>query len=249
MATSSRSRQEEDTALVLHTYPYSETSLIVEVFTRHFGRIGLLAKGAKRPRSVLRGTLHAFQPLTIAWLGKNDLRTLASADWQAALPQLTGIGLICGFYLNELILKLLRRDDPHEKLFDYYMEAIIQLRQIKMEGQHNASINPLLRRFELHLLRELGYAVSLDYDADLGTQIIASKSYEYINDHGPVVAKPNSTRFKFSGQTLIDMAQNNYSNPTVLIESKQIMRQLISHYLDDQPLHTRQLIKDLKEIV
>src|SRR5688500_7506646 len=198
MATSSRSRQEEDTALVLHTYSYSETSLIVEVFTRHFGRVGLLAKGAKRPRSVLRGSLLAFQPLTITWFGKNELRTLAHADWQAVLPQLTGIGLICGFYLNELILKLLRRDDPHEKLFDYYKEAIMQLRQVKTEGRHNVSVNTLLRRFELHLLKELGYAVLLGNDADLGTQISPSKTYEYINEHGPVIAKANSIHFKFS---------------------------------------------------
>src|SRR5258706_6446325 len=123
-------RHQEDLAFVLHTYPYSETSLIAEVLTRNHGRLSMVAKGAKRPRSALRGVLHAFQPLVITWFGKNELRTLGKAEWQTALPQLSGTALMCGFYLNELMLKLTRRDDPHEALFDFYSVTVVMLRDV-----------------------------------------------------------------------------------------------------------------------
>ena len=109
-------RAEHEPGFVLHTYPYRETSLIVEAFTRQHGRTALIAKGARRPRSALRGVLLAFQPLLLSWAGRSDLRTLHKAEWQGGLPQLKGAGLLCGFSLNELMVKPLARDDPHEEL-------------------------------------------------------------------------------------------------------------------------------------
>jgi DNA repair protein RecO (recombination protein O) len=148
-----RKIQEPQPAFVLHSYPYRETSLIVEAFTRHHGRIGLLAKGARRPKSALRGTLLAFQPLLIQWGGRGELRGLHSAEWQGGVAQLKGIGLMSGFYLNELLLRFLHRDDPHEGLFDLYAEAISAL-------STNNRIAATLRRFEKFLLGELGYALT-----------------------------------------------------------------------------------------
>src|SRR3954447_15614048 len=104
-------RQESREAFVLHTYPYRETSLIVEAFTRSFGRVSLLARGARRPRSAMRGVLLAFQPLALSWFGKGELRTLARAEWVGGQPLLQGEALLCGFYLNELLLRLLPRED------------------------------------------------------------------------------------------------------------------------------------------
>src|SRR5437762_10036483 len=87
-------------AFVLHSYPFRETSLVIEVFTQDFGRVALVARGARRPRSALRGVLLAFQPLLLSWAGKSELRTLHKAEWQGGLPQLKGTALLCGFYLN-----------------------------------------------------------------------------------------------------------------------------------------------------
>ena len=247
MTTSPRTRHEEDSAFVLHTYPYSETSLIVEMLTRNHGRLALMAKGAKRPRSAMRGVLLAFQPLSISWFGKSELRTLGRAEWQRALPQLTGTSLLCGFYLNELMLKLTRREDAHETLFDFYTETVLLLRDAAA-GEAVNPIAPLLRKFELRLLRELGYAVSLEQDAATGEAVLASRCYEYVIERGPVAAAASTSRQQWRGQTFLDMTREDYTDNETRQEAKQFMRLLINHYLSGQALHTRQLIKDLREI-
>ena len=99
-------RHDDQPGFVLHAYPYRETSLIVEAFTPDFGRIALVARGAKRPRSELRGLLQGFQPLLLSWSGQNELKTLLNAEWRGGLPRVGGGALLCGFYLNELLLKL-----------------------------------------------------------------------------------------------------------------------------------------------
>lgn len=246
MPASNRQRHAEDSAFVLHTYPYSETSLIVEMLTRNHGRLGLIAKGAKRPRSAMRGVLLAFQPLAISWFGKAELRTLGRAEWRVALPQLSGTGLMCGFYLNELLLKLTRREDAHEALFDFYAETVTLLRQDAGKGANG--YGPLLRRFELRLLKEVGYAVALDRDVESGDAILPSQCYEYVLERGPIRAARDGSRFQLRGQTLLAMAREDYTDPDTAQEVKQLMRLLLNHYLGGQPLHTRQLIRDLREI-
>src|SRR5690606_18930874 len=119
-SSTARARLEDEHAFVLHTYPFQDTSLIVEAFTRSHGRIGLVAKGARRPKSALRPALLAFQPLAIAWGGRGELRTLTRAESVGAAHSLVGLAMMCGYYVNELVLKLLQRDDPHERLFDDY---------------------------------------------------------------------------------------------------------------------------------
>lgn len=247
MTISIRTRHEEDSAFVLHTYPYSETSLIAEMLTRNHGRLALMAKGAKRPRSAMRGVLLAFQPLSISWFGKSELRTLGRAEWQQALPQLTGMALLCGFYLNELILKLTRREDAHETLFDFYAQTVLLLREATA-GDAADRLGPLLRRFEVRLLKELGYAVSLERDAGSGEPVAADRCYEYVIERGPLATAPSASRQQLRGQTLLDMAREDYTDNTTVQEAKQLMRFLINHYLSGQPLHTRQLIKDLREL-
>ena len=164
--------QEAQPAFVLHAYPYRETSLVVETFTRSFGRVPLVAKGAKRPRSALRGLLRAFQPLLLTWGGKSELRTLHKAEWQGGQMALQGTALICGFYLNELLVRLLHRHDPHEQLFAYYQETLEALSSEK-------DYIPLLRRFEQRMLRELGYALTLDHDVASGKPTDPNEDYCY----------------------------------------------------------------------
>src|SRR2546423_4783296 len=147
-----------DNGYVLHSYPYRETSLILQVWTQRHGRIGIVAKGARRPRSASRSVLVPFQPLALSWFGRGELKTLKSAEPAAAVLPLAGAALFCAFYLNELLLKLTHREDPHEGLFAAYDEAIAALRTRPRD------VEPILRLFELKLLREVGYAVELARD-------------------------------------------------------------------------------------
>src|SRR4029078_2170036 len=164
MADAGRARHEAEPAFVLHSYPFRETSLIIEAFSRNWGRVALVARGARRPRSALRGVLLSFEPLLLSWGGKAELRTLHKAEWQGGLPQLKGRGLLCGFYLNELMVKLLAREDPHEQLFETYDGT---LRALAAGGDHAA----ILRRFEKRFLQELGYALTLDRDPEHSEEI------------------------------------------------------------------------------
>lgn len=238
-----KQRQEAQPAFVLHSYPYRETSLVVEVFTRNFGRLPLLAKGAKRPGSALRGLLRAFQPLELGWGGKSELRVLHKAEWQSGLVPLRGTGLICGFYLNELLMRLLHRNDPHEQLFAYYQDTLSSL------SEHDAYI-PMLRGFEQRLLQELGYALTLDHDAARGDPIDPNGEYFYEVERGPVrLGETNCAHgLRLSGKTLLDMKLGDYSSAGTRQQSKALMRYVLNHYLGDQPLHTRQLLKDLHQL-
>src|SRR5213082_2519185 len=160
-----KKRADHQAGYVLHTYPYKETSLIVEAFTRQHGRMSLLARGARRPRSAMRGVLLAFHPLRLGWSGSAELSNLMQAEWggalQPAFRPLAGHGLMCGFYLNELILRLLPREDPHEALYDAYGDALARL-------SAGDAFPAVLRSFEKRLLAELGYAPLFDRDAATG---------------------------------------------------------------------------------
>ena len=157
---------ESDQAFVLHTYAYRETSLIVETFTRLHGRVVMVAKGAKRPQGALRGLLNPFQGLALTWFGRSEMKTLKSAEQEKILPQLSGAALLSAFYLNELLLKLATREDPHESLFDAYAETMSSLAMLPVENRSAREIAPILRQFEVTLLQELGYALQLREETD-----------------------------------------------------------------------------------
>ena len=243
MSSSDKARPDAQPAFVLHHYPFRETSLVIETFTRDFGRVALMARGARRPKSALRGVLLAFQPLLIGWSGKSELRTLHKAERQGGYLPLKGLSLICGFYLNELLLKLLPRDDPHDRLFATYQETLDAL---SMNGNHAV----ILRGFEKKLLRELGYALTLDLDVASGQPVAAERRYTYVIERGPValdgVGRQNEV--ELSGQTLIDMQSDNYTSAVTQQQSKALMRMLINHYLGNQVLHTRSLLRDLQQL-
>jgi DNA repair protein RecO (recombination protein O) len=237
-----RKRHQNEPAFVLHNYPYRETSLVIETFTRHHGRIGMVAKGARRAKSALRGTVMAFQPLLLGWGGKGELRGLHSAERQGGVPQLKGLGLMCGFYLNELLLKFLHRDDPHEGLFDLYAEAVTALSGDK-------DFSSTLRRFEKFLLGELGYALTLDREAQSGKPVVPSGRYTYVIEHGPVpIRRGEAAAAELSGKTLLDLACDNYEDPVTLSQAKLLMRRLVAHHLGSKTLHTRQLLVELQQI-
>lgn len=238
--SSPRQRIDGAAVFLLHSYPYSETSLILEVFARAHGRLALLARGARRPRSALRGVLQAFQPLELSWFGGGEVKTLAKAEWLGGLPLLAGPALLAGFYLNELLLKLLPREDPHPVLFDAYGIALAALGRGALDAAE-------LRRFEKTLLRELGYGLRLDHDVH-GRPIEALQSYRYQIERGAVPAAETVVGQPISGKTLRDLAEDNYADPRTLSEAKQLMRVLLTHYLDGQPLQTRRVFIDLQDI-
>lgn len=243
MAVSSNARQDNQPVFVLHTYPFKETSLVVELFTREFGRISAVAKGARRPRSAMRGMLQSFQPLLGAWSGKLELKTLHSLEWYAGLLMLQGEALMCGFYLNELLLRLLPREDSHETLFDEYAQTLISLSQAPSDSAN------ILRRFELCLLQSLGYAVPLTHNIK-NEMVLSEVQYYYVPEMGPVSVRHDyqENGVQLLGKTLLDMANDDYSDVQTQQQSKHLMRLLVAHYLGDKPLHTRQLLMDLQDL-
>lgn len=226
---------------VLHSYVYSESSLIIDVFTRDYGRVAMVAKGAKRPHSRLRSVLQTFQPLSIGWTGKSELRTLTSAEWVGGMIPLENAALLYGFYLNELLLKLLAREDPHPGLFDQYVRALTRLAT-------SDSAQTVLRIFELALLKETGVA------ADLGVNTVSREPVEpegvYVVDpeNGPRPARMGDNAPRISGRTLLAMIDEDYSDPETQWQSKLLMRFLLAHHLNGVTLQTRKILIDLRQL-
>jgi len=243
-------RVDAQSAYVLHLHPYSETSLVVDVFTRDHGRLPLLARGARRPRSPMRGVLMSFQPLQLGWFGGGEVKTLAKAEWLGGMPLLGGRCLLLGYYLNELLLKMLPREDAHVALFDAYVDALHALAAATADA-------PELRRFEKTLLKELGYGLTLDVDMRTGQPVVAEGEYTYLLERGPVTgiaAAPEDSPHGpgeapvVRGKTLLDMAADDYSDPRTRLESRQLMRQLIAHHLGGKPLQSRRVFMELQEL-
>jgi DNA repair protein RecO (recombination protein O) len=238
-----------DRAYVLHSYPYRETSLILQAWTEKHGRMGLVAKGAKRPKSAARSLLVPFQPLVIDWFGKGELRTLKNAEPAAPATPLAGQALLSAFYLNELLLKLTTRDDPHEQLFVAYDEAVSALRAISRAG--GGGVEPVLRRFELALLRELGYALELTREAGTHAPIVAERDYDYVVERGAVPAEGADARgdaVRLSGLTLLDLERGRFEDDKTIAQAKSLMRLLINHSLNGQQLATRAMVRDLQRL-
>ncbi len=252
------STSHQSSGFVLHSYPYKETSLILETFTRSHGRVAMVAKGAKRGGNG-KYALNPFQPVALDWFGRAELKTLKASEHQQIFPQLRSDALMAAFYANELLLKLAVKDDPHDLLFDAYHDAVAAL------ATHNRAaggreIETILRRFELTLLAKLGYALTLAHEGDSDAVIIAEEQYIYVVDLGPIRLTSNNSRqferyidpVKLSGKTLHALCGGltgdawDAADPLILSQAKQLMRRVINHHLGDKALHTRQLIRDLK---
>lgn len=232
----------EQPGFVLHSYPYRETSLIIDVFSRDHGRVALVAKGAKRPHSALRGVLQTFQPLGLSWSGKGEVRTLTTAEWVGGMLPLTGDALLCGFYVNELLVKFCAREDAHPALFNHYVLTLSRL-------AHDEPAVQVLRSFERVLLRETGYAMNLMRTVTR-QPVVPEGRYVFDPDRGVREASDDIPAQwpVISGQTLIDMERDDYTNPQTAAQSKTLMRFLLNHYLGGTPLATRQILIDLQKL-
>ncbi len=247
-----------DKAYVLHTYAYRETSLILQVWSEKHGRLGLVAKGARRPKSAHRSLLVPFQPLVVDWFGRGELRTLKNAEPLAPATPLAGQALLSAFYLNELLLKLTTRDDPHEGLFAAYDDAITSLRALSRStgdgaGTHPAAslVEPVLRRFELRLLQELGFALELAREAGTHQPIVAEREYHYVVERGALPCGDVEARgdaVRLLGRTLLDLERGAFHDPVTIAQAKSLMRLLIHHCLNGQELATRTMVRDLQRL-
>lgn len=221
------SRMQLEPAYVLHSRSFRETSLIVEAFTREHGRVAVVARGAKSPRSRWKNVLQPFRPLLISWSQKSDLGTLAAADQVASPPVLQGQALYCGLYMNELLMRLLHRGDPHAEVFERYRQALSELAA-------EAPPQPLLRVFEKHLLDATGYAMLLDREYGSGAEIQPRSWYEYQPDRGPVLSVgPGEGRV--SGAALLALHAENMQ-AEYLPELRRLMRAVIGYHLGSKPL-------------
>lgn len=234
-------RVQQQSAFILHQRNYSETSLLLEIYTRHHGRIGLIAKGARRPSNKNRGVLKPFQPLLIGWSGRGELMVLTGAEADGAGIELVGRSLYCGFYLNELMIRLLHRHDPHEVLYDRYVLALQGLCDPRGE-------EAVLRVFEKHLLRELGYGLQLELESDDRNTIDPGGIYDYVLDRGAVrVRHPElGTRVqgvRIRGSSLLALAMERFEDRTGLREAKALMRAALAPHLGDRPLQSRRLFE------
>lgn len=229
-------RVDHQPGFILMTQPWRETSLLVEVLTRTHGRLTLIARSARRPQSVLRGVLMPFSPLEISWFGKGELRTLHNADWLGGTPQLSGIALLSGFYLNELIIRLTTRDDPHSGIYDAYQKAVFSLAKSR-------KFSVVLRRFELVLLTELGYGPTLDSD-DQGKPVEENGWYRC--PPGQLPSRSVQGPDAVLGTTLLALAADDFSDAKTRRAARRLTRQWLEHLLpDDGKLATRELLQSI----
>ncbi|MDH5648216.1 MAG: DNA repair protein RecO [Gammaproteobacteria bacterium] len=238
-------RVTQEAAYVLHSRNYGETSLLVELFTRHYGRIGAVAKGARKKQSKQGSLFSLFQPIIVGWSGKGELVTITQCESERAEVPLDGEALFCGFYLNELILNMLHRFDPHEALYDNYGKALVDLRGSAREWA--------LRIFEKRLFSDMGYGLVLDHNIANNRPIDPESDYVYIPDKGPVpldisnTISANSGSIRLKGKSLLALANETIDGENTKIEIKHLMRELILHHTGGKPIHSRHLLKSLRD--
>lgn len=226
-------------AYILHTRPYRDTSLLIDAFTESHGRISLIARGARGIRgkkSRFRGILQAFIPLLLSWHGKTDLMNLLYAEPDNVhLSHLTGKLLVCGLYLNELLIRLLYRYDPHPQLFQAY--------QITLSTLPN-NPNIALRLFEKKLLAELGYALYLHQESLTQQALLPDQSYQFIPSQGLVVCfnKSIQKQLIFSGRSLLAMHHEQWDTPAHLLDAKRLFRLALNYLLEGKTIRSRELL-------
>ena len=242
----------DEPAYVLHRYDWSETSLILEVFTRHHGRVALVAKGAKRPTSSFRPVLLPLQPLSLAFGGDGDIRTLKSAEWVGGHVMPTGEALLSGYYLNELLMRLTARDDPHPHLFEVYAAAV----RLLASGDPDA-LQWALRTFELLLLKNMGLLPALNLQT-LTLKPLESEAFYTLLPEAGLQWVPEDRRYALRGaQWLALQAALDAPSPmaALLRECADLLgplqrplRLMLNYHCGVGALRTRQMMLDLQTL-
>lgn len=225
-------------AFVLHSRAWRETSLLLDVFTQHHGKLGLCARGVRSKKSPKRSLLQPFTPLLLNWKGRGELPTMMTVEPAGPAIRLSGDALFSAFYINELIVRLLHRHDPHPELFHQYQQTLLLLS--KME-----ELEPVLRQFELQLLQSIGYGLTLDCDID--GEPLAKEQYYLLHNDGflQLIQQKSSTEHPraFFGASLISIANDNWQNSDVVKDAKRLLRLSLQPLLGDKPLQSRKLFR------
>jgi DNA repair protein RecO (recombination protein O) len=252
-------------AYVLHQRAYRDTSALLELFSPEYGRVGVIAKGVKSAKSRWRGVLQPFQPLLVSWIKRGELGTLTGAEAQGPALTIAPDLIASGFYLNEILLRLLERDEGQVELFGSYDEALRGLDKIGAEintegGSRSVALEILLRQFEMRLLTTLGYGLVLDQEAGSESPLQAEQEYIYQLEHGPVKVETGFTNIsetsngteeeyrygtRISGGTLLALHAGDFSDERVRLESKRLLRNVLGNYLGSKPLQSRNLVQPI----
>ena len=229
-------------AYVLHQRPYRDTSALIEAFTADYGCVTLVAKGVRAAKSRLAGVLQPFQPLLISWSGRTELVTLTGCEADGVRLPISGRLAMSGFYMNELLLRLLHRHDPHPALFQGYFTTLADMAQGGREER-------ALRLFELRLLKEIGYAMTLNQLAGSGEPVVADKIYSYHIERGLThydAAEPGG--IQLPGCSLLSLHNESLHDAQSLRDSKRLMRAVLARYLGNKPLQSRELFMNLQKL-
>lgn len=231
-------RPSSQPSFILHTYPWSESSLVLDVFTARFGRLLLIARGAKRPGSTLRGMLMPFVPLKLSWTGRKEAKVLTRAEWLGILPPLRGEALLSGFYVNELLMRLTEREDIHPGLFPAYVRVIEALTHSDPAAQQRG-----LRRFEADLLRICGWQVLISEGGDAPRFTLRSTG-----DLAGVSGSFGNEIRTWERRDVLDVLEGRLERPEALRAAREIYREAIELRLDGRPLKTRRVLAELKRL-
>ncbi len=240
-------------AYILHSQPHSETSLILDVFTRRHGRILVMAKGALRPYTRWRASIfQTFQTLSMGFSGKGAVRTLLDAEWVGGIPMLQGAALMSGYYMNEWLMRSLAREDAHAGLFDAYQHSLADLSLNAASAAEQAQV---LRRFELALLTELGFAPDLStVGAALAPEAalyydVAQQRWLNVDAVSNAVAQAQSVPWvQLSAQTVADIRAQNFESSRTQSEAKLLFQAMLAHHVGNRPLFTRTILRELKQL-
>ena len=243
--TQSNSKILLESAYVLHQRPYRDSSLLLEVFSFNHGRVGLVARGVKGKNRQRQALLQPFVPVQLSWTGRGELATLTDVEASGALYNLTGQVLLSGFYLNELLIHLLHRHDPHPDLFEYYRYTLQQLDALT----DGVRLQACLRLFECQLLQEIGYGLALECEAEGGENIDPGAIYRYLPGRGAQLVQGQAdinNKLLFSGKTLLALAEQRLDEAGDLQQAKRLTRLVLDHYLGGRQLQSRKLLLDLQ---
>ena len=232
---------EHEPSFLLHQMPYSETSQIVRIFSQKFGRVDLIAKGSKRPKSKFRSYLQPFLPLQLSWSGKSQLKTLRHAEIHGQyLASIQGKYLLSAYYLNELILSFLRMEDPYPNLFAVYASTLHDFSELK-------PIEPSLRQFEILMLSEIGYAINFSTEAHSQKPIETDMEYVFFVEQGFVSKRDhNSDSLLIKGYTIQAINEGDFSDQETLICAKKILRLSIHYHLDGKELKSKKVFREIE---
>lgn len=225
---------------ILHSKPYRDTSLLIEAFSLEHGRLGLVARGARGAQAggkrSKKPPLQPFRRYLMSWHGRGDLATLNQWETDGLPIMLGGEALMSGFYINELLMRLTHRHDPHPELFEHYVRVLSCLAE-------QGGTESCLRYFELDLLDELGYGLILDHDAETGELIDPASDYCYYLERGPLLTTGQCAGIPLHGHTLLELSARALQGELSRQEAKRLMRNVLHKYLGDRPLQTREIFR------